>query len=467
VKLLKYAAAVLAGILTFSGCQTSGPSSETLPESSLVSQNSEVQPVPEVSLPEETAVGTIHLGEIEGQFLLETGEETLRFSMETVDPEQIREGAQAEIVYTFIPTTISALPVVYTVKTYTETEEPPMWAEYMPEADRILSEMTLEEKVGQMFFLRCPETPELARDMIREYQPGGFVLFGRDFEGKSEQQVQDTIASYQETAKIPMLISADEEGGRVVRASSNPQLRESRFLFQGELYRTGGMDALVEDAREKSRFLLNLGVNVNLAPVCDCSMDPADYIYTRTIGEDHATTAKAVAAIVETMCEEKIGCSLKHFPGYGSNVDTHTGIAHDERPYEQFVAEDFLPFVSCIEAGAGSVMVSHNIVACMDENYPASISPEVHRVLREELGFEGVILTDDLVMQGISKYIDSGSAAVQAVLAGNDMLLVSDYNQVPAVLETLKNGTLTEKQIDAAAKRVLCWKLSLNIIEEE
>lgn len=339
-----------------------------------------------------------------------------------------------------------------------------MWAEYMPKAEEILRSMTTEEKIGQIFFLRCPETPELARDMIREYHPGGYVLFGRDFEGKSEQQVQDTIASYQETAKIPMLISADEEGGRVVRASSNPQLRERRFAFQGELYRSGGIEALVEDAREKSRFLLNLGVNVNFAPVCDCSTDPADYIYARTIGEDHATTAKAVAAIVETMCAERIGCSLKHFPGYGSNVDTHTGIAHDERPYEQFVAEDFLPFVSCIEAGAGSVMISHNIVTCMDADFPASISPEVHRVLREELGFEGVILTDDLVMDGIRKYIDSSGAAVQAVLAGNDMLLVSDYSQIPAVLEALENGVLTMEQIETAVKKVLCWKMSLGLL---
>ena len=96
-----------------------------------------------------------------------------------------------------------------------------------------------------------------------------------------------------------------------------------------------------------------------------------------------------------------------------------------------------------------------------------SISPEVHRVLREELGFEGVILTDDLAMQGISKYTDSTSAAVQAVLAGNDMLLVSDYGQVTAVLEAVQNGTLTEEQIDAAVRRILCWKLSLNIIKEE
>jgi len=466
LKRLRCITAVLAMVLLCIGCQQSTPVSESMPQSSKAPVVSSVSSEPPVELVTETVTGTVHLGE-DGQFTLETGEETLTFLMDAIDPDLVREGAQAEVTFTVPLTSLSALPLLLTAENYTETEEPPMWAEYMPKAEELLRSMTIEEKVGQMFFLRCPETPELARDMIREYQPGGFVLFGRDFEGKSTQQVQDTIASYQETAKLPMLISADEEGGRVVRASANPQLRESRFPFQGELYRTGGIDALVEDAREKSRFLLDLGVNVNLAPVCDCSTDPADYIYTRTIGEDHATTAKAVAAIVETMCEEKMGCSLKHFPGYGSNVDTHTGIAHDERPYEQFVAEDFLPFVSCIEAGAGSVMVSHNIVTCMDAKYPASISPEVHRVLREELGFEGVILTDDLAMQGISKYTDSTSAAVQAVLAGNDMLLVSDYGQVSAVLEAVQNGTLTEEQIDAAVRRILCWKLSLNIIKEE
>lgn len=462
MKLRKIAAVLLAVVWMVTGCQNSTVS-EDAPESSGSAVVSSVSSEPPVELVSETVTGTVHLDE-EGQFVLDTGEETFLFSTDTIDPVLVREGAQAEVTFTVPLTSLSALPLLLTAETYTETEEPPMWAEYMPKAEEILRSMTTEEKIGQIFFLRCPETPELARDMIREYHPGGYVLFGRDFEGKSEQQVQDTIASYQETAKIPMLISADEEGGRVVRASSNPQLRERRFAFQGELYRSGGIEALVEDAREKSRFLLNLGVNVNFAPVCDCSTDPADYIYARTIGEDHATTAKAVAAIVETMCAERIGCSLKHFPGYGSNVDTHTGIAHDERPYEQFVAEDFLPFVSCIEAGAGSVMVSHNIVTCMDADFPASISPEVHRVLREELGFEGVILTDDLVMDGIRKYIDSSGAAVQAVLAGNDMLLVSDYSQIPAVLEALENGVLTMEQIETAVKKVLCWKMSLGLL---
>ena len=147
--------------------------------------------------------------------------------------------------------------------------------------------------------------------------------------------------------------------------------------------------------------------------MADVSTDPADFIYDRSFGQDAQATAEYVQEVVESVNlvsvqdpaftgpYYKIGCVLKHFPGYGNNVDTHTGIAIDERPYEQFVAGDFLPFQAGIKAGAGSVLVSHNVVTCMDESLPASLSPEVHRVLREELDFDGVILTDDLAMDAV------------------------------------------------------------------
>ena len=161
----------------------------------------------------------------------------------------------------------------------------------------------------------------------------------------------------------------------------------------------------------------------------------------------------------------KIGCVLKHFPGYGNNVDTHTGIAIDERPYEQFVAEDFLPFQAGIKAGAGSVLVSHNVVTCMDESLPASLSPEVHRVLREELDFDGVILTDDLAMDAVEAYAQDGSVAVLAILAGNDMVVTTDFEtQIPLVIDAVHTGLIPEEMIDQAVGRVLGWKYDLGIL---
>lgn len=160
-----------------------------------------------------------------------------------------------------------------------------------------------------------------------------------------------------------------------------------------------------------------------------------------------------------------MGCVLKHFPGYGNNVDTHTGVAVDERPYETFQKEDFLPFEAGVQAGAGCVLVSHNIVTCRDGEAPASLSPEWHRVLREELGFTGCIITDDLVMDAIQEYCDASSAAVQAVQAGNDLLCCSDYEtQYPAVLAAVESGELSEERIEESALRVLRWKEELGLL---
>ena len=302
----------------------------------------------------------------------------------------------------------------------------------------LVSAMSLEEKVGQMFFGRCPETDQAAT--ASQYKLGGYILFGRDFKDKTAQEVRDNIASYQAVSGIPMLIGTDEEGGTVVRASSNPNLFPSR---------------------EPSP----LGVNVNFAPVADVSTDPADFIYDRTLGQDAQTTADYVSQVVAVMDQEHMGSVLKHFPGYGNNVDTHTGIAIDQRPYETFQTADFLPFQAGIQAGADAVLVSHNIVTSMDEALPASLSATVHQILREGLGFEGVILTDDLAMDAVAQYAQDGSAAVLAVQAGNDMVLTTDFTtQIPQVIAAVEDGTIPESQIDQSVARVLSWKYDLGLL---
>ena len=247
----------------------------------------------------------------------------------------------------------------------------------------LVSAMSVEEKVGQMFFVRCPETDQAAK--VSQYKLGGYILFGRDFKDKTAQQVRDEIASYQASSGIPMLIGTDEEGGTVVRASSNPNLFPSREPSPQVLYAQGGLDAILQDARQKSVTLLDLGVNVNFAPVADVSTDPADFIYERALGQDAQTTADYVAQVVTAMGQERIGSVLKHFPGYGNNQDTHTGVAVDERPYETFETSDFLPFQAGIQAGADAVLVSHNIVNSMDESltWPWTRWPSTPRTARQ------------------------------------------------------------------------------------
>ena len=332
--------------------------------------------------------------------------------------------------------------------------------------EKLLGSMTLEEKVGQLFFVRCPA--ESAAEDVQTYHLGGYILFGRDTKDKTANELIQAIQSYQDNASIPLLIGVDEEGGTVVRVSSNPCLRSSKFQSPQKLFASGGMERITADTREKDVLLKALGFNVNLAPVADVSSSPNDFIYPRAFGQDAAATADYVSAVTAQMAADGMGSVLKHFPGYGDNADTHTGIAVDERPYEDFVNSDFLPFSAGFQSGGAmtAVLVSHNIVECMDGELPASLSPNVHRVLREELGFDGVVMTDDLAMEAVSAYAGDGAVAVMALEAGNDLVLTTDYRtQIPKVIGAVENGTLSEEAINTACRRVLRWKQALGLLE--
>lgn len=323
--------------------------------------------------------------------------------------------------------------------------------------------MTLEQMVGQMFFARCPSSGAAAQ--ISSYHPGGYILFARDFANQTPASVKSTIAGYQNASKTPMLIGVDEEGGTVVRVSKYPAFRPVPFWSPADIYNKYGIKGLVSDTAEKDALLKSLGINVNLGPVCDVSQNPSDYIYKRTLGKSGAETATAISAMVSQMKKDRMGAVLKHFPGYGSNIDTHAGIAVDKRSIDTFRKNDFLPFSAGIKAGAGGVMINHNIIGCLDSKHPASLSSAVAKTLRNELGFNGVIMTDDLSMSAITKYTDGKNAAVSAVIAGSDMLISSDFvNQYNSVLSAVKNGTISKSRIKQSCLRIVQWKVNLGLI---
>ncbi|WP_195984619.1 glycoside hydrolase family 3 N-terminal domain-containing protein [Clostridium sp. D33t1_170424_F3] len=350
-----------------------------------------------------------------------------------------------------------------------QKEEQPsygLFAEGYAAAREELDTMTLEEKVAQMFLFRCPA--EDALDTVRQYQPGGFMLFARDFDGKTAEQVRAELDAYQQASEIPMLLAVDEEGGTVVRVSRKPMLAEKPFRSPQAVFQSGGMEGITEDTLQKVKLLQSLGINVNFAPDADVSTDPSDFIYARSFGKEGRETADFVKTSVLAYNSQKMACTLKHFPGYGNNVDTHTGVAVDQRPYETFEQEDFLPFAAGIEAGAPMVLVSHNIVECMDPDRPASLSPQVHEILRDKLGFTGLILTDDLSMQAIPSYTDGENPCPAAVNAGNDLLLSSsieaDYR---ALLTAVQDGVVSEERLDESVLRILAMKYSTALYDLE
>ena len=330
--------------------------------------------------------------------------------------------------------------------------------------ENILASMTLEEKAAQIFFIK--NDGRLDASILDEYPVGGIILFASDFEGETPDSLKEKIASFQNNSELPLLIGVDEEGGQVIRVSNYSALADYAFKSPKELYNQGGYDAICEDANFKSQLLLSYGINVNFAPVCDVSDNPSDYIYERSFGGSAEETAEYVSVVVAAMDDAGIGNVLKHFPGYGSNGDTQMNIVRDTRTYDEFKESDFIPFTAGIEAGADCVLVSHNIVECIDSEWPASLSDKVINVLRNDMGFDGVIITDDLMMNGVSNYVSDEESVVRAIQAGNDMIISTDFQvQYQAVLKALEEGTITEERLDESIRRILKWKYELGLIE--
>ena len=344
------------------------------------------------------------------------------------------------------------------------TDPIPTETEPLSPLAQLLQSMTTEEKVGQLFLARCPDTGA-AKDAAN-YHLGGYILFARDFENETPDSITKTIGTYQTAASIPMLIAVDEEGGTVTRVSRYSVFRESPFLSPRRLYDIGGMEKIWESEIEKSKLLASLGINVNVGPVCDITTNPDAFMYQRSIGQTPSATGEFVQTVVSTAREYGVGCILKHFPGYGNNTDTHIAIARDNRSLAELESSDLIPFKMGIQAGCDAIMVSHVYINALDAVLPATLSPAAHAYLRENMEFNGVIVTDDLVMQAITDTYGAGEAAVLAVLAGNDLLCSSEYGvQYQAVLEAVQSGRISESQLNTAAERVLRWKQTLGRIE--
>lgn len=334
-----------------------------------------------------------------------------------------------------------------------------LFGKYYKDADKLLKNMTLEEKIGQLFLVRYDVN--YAPRWVKEYNAGGFVLFAKDFDGHTVGTINKELKNLKDLSKSGLALAVDEEGGYVTRVSRYSNFRDSKFKSPRAFYDEGGYDLLEQTEREKAKLLLSLGLNVNLAPVADVSMSDEDYINNRAFGMNATATSEFIKNMVGYANSEGISSCLKHFPGYGNNKDTHTGIAIDERSYEEFVENDFLPFQSGIEEKVPMVLVSHNVVNCMDSEYPASLSKKVISELRNNLKFSGIIVTDDLAMDAVNSYATDGSAAILAINAGNDMIITSSFEEMyDIVLNAVNDKTIDIKTVDTAVRRVLAWKLA-------
>ncbi len=328
----------------------------------------------------------------------------------------------------------------------------------------IINTMTEEELIGQLFLARCPDYKTAMAD-IPKFNFGGFVLFASNVKNETPESLSKNISDFQQASKIPMLISVDEEGGTVVRVSKFLQFRSEPFPSPRSIYEKDGLEKVLEVEAEKSQFLKSFGFNVNLAPVCDITTHEKAFMYKRSIGDTPEKTGEYISSVVSVYKQNQFGGVLKHFPGYGNNVDTHIEIAIDNRSLENLESNDLVPFKYGIQSQCDAIMISHTIVNCLDDSLPASLSPKVMEYLRTEMSFRGIIVTDDLAMSAITKQYGAGEAAVMAVTAGVDLLCSSEYAvQYNAVLEAYRNGEITKEQIEQSVARILIWKHNLGLV---
>lgn len=328
-------------------------------------------------------------------------------------------------------------------------------------AAKKLKTMSLDEKISQLLLVRYPDNPI---ETLENYQFGGYVFFEKDFRDKTKPEVKDMINNLQNVSKVPILTAVDEEGGTVVRVSSNPNLASSKFESPRDLYLSGGFDKIKQDTINKSILLNELGLNLNLSPVVDVSTNSSDYMYKRALGENTDLTSTYAKTVINASKGLGVSYTLKHFPGYGNNADTHTGSVTDNRTYDDIVKNDLPPFEAGINEGAEAVLASHNIVTNIDSSNPASLSTNIHNLLRNKLGFTGIIISDDLAMGAVSS-IDN--VAVKAIMAGNDLIITTDYEEsFNDIKDAVNNKTIDEGLIDKLAFRVLAWKYYKGLIFE-
>ncbi len=335
---------------------------------------------------------------------------------------------------------------------------------YMEKAEEKLRELTEDEIIAQLFLVGTHTTSDFEK--LKQKQFGGYLFFADFFKDKTEKQIQNEINKFNEVSKVPLLIAVDEEGGNVVRVSSNNKLINEPFKYSSEIYDNRGFEGIKQDTINKSKFLSNLGINLNLAPVVDICEKETDYMYKRSFKQGKELTSIFTKTVIKASKESNVSYALKHFPGYGNNVDTHKTTSMDERTYDDIYNNDLQPFRVGIEEGAEAVLISHNVVTSIDSRNPASLSTKIHKLLKEDLKFEGIIITDAMNMGAIVNEYGIEEAIINAILAGNDIIIVTidktskeSYDDIVKAVKTgIINGKITKEEIYEKAKNIIAWK---------
>lgn len=339
--------------------------------------------------------------------------------------------------------------------------------------DETLAGMTLHEKVCQMMFVTPEELTgedgvtvagDATRQALENYPVGGIVYFAKNLE--SQDQVKEMIDNSQKYSSIGLFVATDEEGGVVNRLMDTVG---TTYIGSMYYYKDDGDETAYENAYTIANDMSALGFNLDFAPVADVWSNPDNTVIgERAYSDDYAQAAELVGNAVKGFNDGGVMCTLKHFPGHGDTAeDSHYSSAYVHRTKEEIMADEMQPFRSGIEAGAEFVMVGHLIVPDIDE-VPATLSYKIATgILRDELKFEGVAITDSFEMESIADNYSVDDAVVMSVKAGMDMILQPKdmASAVNSIEQAVVDGELSEDRIDESVRRILTLKESRGLLK--
>ena len=334
-------------------------------------------------------------------------------------------------------------------------------------AAKYVESLSTEEMVGQMILGICADA-NTASDEMNKYSLGGMLFEAANFQLMNSDQVIEAVKNAQAKTKIKPILAATEEGGMYTTVSDVTGFTEYDFNPTRQEFAAGGLQAVEKEEDSKVELFKKVGLNLNLAPVVDICDSGDQIMYSRSMDGD----AEKVSAYAEYCAKfdqaKGVSVALKHFPGYGTipdSANTGIGAVVDERTADSIRSKDYVPFKKGVEAGAHFVMVSNVVVKNIDASHTAALSPALHNELRDTVGFTGLIMTDVLDDADYSAYADGKKPVVQAVLAGNDVILVRNYAAAHAdILAAVKSGEITEEQLKNTCTRIISYKYAAGLM---
>jgi beta-N-acetylhexosaminidase len=344
--------------------------------------------------------------------------------------------------------------------------------------DDIVSELTLEQKVAQLFFVR-PESlvsadpvvaaGDMSKEAFSRYPVGGIIYFAKNLQDpdQTKEMLANTTTYITDACGLPPFLSTDEEGGTVSRVARNSAFGVRDVGNMCDVGATGDAQNAYDACYYIGSYLVDIGFNTDFAPDCDVCYDPsATVMAKRSFGSDPELVASMVEQAVKGFEDAGIFCTAKHFPGIGAATgDSETEPISIDKTADELAEVELVPFKAAIDAGVPMVMVGHlGCPGVSGDDTPASIcSDVVQGILRDRLGFTGVAMTDSCGMGAITSFGDAGEIAVGAIQAGEDMVLgPADFNQAyEAVLDAVSAGTIGEERVDESVRRIVTAKLSL------